>query len=814
MKKRDGLILTAMALGIGSGWMVLNESVFAEEGNFETIPFAEEVQSDVTEETVSIAEDVDLKEEGASKEELPNESTRETSENDLEPPQKEEGKEIESPEEIETIEAGAIAREYEPDAQKLTEAAYREISYQTEENKNLNGIVIKTGENVNLSNLVNQYDFFVIQADAGYGQVNTNFSVLADQVLRGEKKLMMYHDGRTGKNVEDGNMEAYGFYNVIKNYIGKGLPVLRFMNDANTGPNWAQTFMDTLYGLSGVRGIVWTNQEKINDGDWSQYDAANYPYTTDVTKYEASDVQWNEQIKVNHASEAEELYRLYNPNSGEHFYTKRSTERDDLVRVGWRYESLGWTTPTEGMGAQVYRLYNPNAGDHHYTMDAGERDMLIGKGWRYEGVGWYSDKNKATAIYRAYNPNAKAGAHHFTSNKEEKDYLVRLGWRDEKIGFYGIVSTLLPRDLPMESYLKEEYGYNTSGAKLSGVQKVQGNYYYFDNQASKAMKKGSGLTQVGNKSVYVNGNGTLQVGQMNTNGGWKWFDPNSAYMVKSTFIDIPAAYNSGKAKRVYYDGNGNMVYGEYVINGIKYSFDKNDGTLLNPLASLLSQIQNYINGNKYSSDIWNVSLRVLGLNGDLLYNNRKQQSASLMKLFVMGAIYQNYESMCSSFGKSIIDSNLHAMITWSSNDAWVYLVSCLGYGNYSSGINNLRNWCNSKGYNETEMLGVPYGNYTSVRDTMNIISDMANNKLRYSSEMISLLKQQTRTSKIPAGIPAGIVTGNKTGELDNTENDVAIVYAPKGTYILSVMSTSLTSTAHAREMIRTISSMVYQYLQQ
>ena len=144
MKKRDGLILTAMALGIGSGWMVLNESVFAEEGNFETIPFAEEVQSDVTEETVSIAEDVDLKEEGASKEELPNESTRETSENDLEPPQKEEGKEIESPEEIETIEAGAIAREYEPDAQKLTEAAYREISYQTEENKNLNGIVIKT----------------------------------------------------------------------------------------------------------------------------------------------------------------------------------------------------------------------------------------------------------------------------------------------------------------------------------------------------------------------------------------------------------------------------------------------------------------------------------------------------------------------------------------------------------------------------------------------------------------------------------------------------------------------------------------------
>ena len=567
MKKRDLLMIAAVSLGIGGGWMVLNETVFAQEENELPAPMTEYVESNVLDATIVQAESKETTDSTELTESSALESEKQNSENEELPVEKPVFVEQESKDEM--LEQPFV--ETQPETMTAPVATVQSVSVQSDANQTLNTYVIKMGQTVNMADLLGQYDCFVIQADAGYGQVNTNFSVLADQVLRGEKKLMMYHDGRAGKNVEDGNMEAYGFYNVIKNYIGKGLPVLRFMNDANTGPNWAQTFMDTLYGLSGVRGIVWTNQEKINDGDWSQYDAANYPYTTDVTKYEASDVPWNEQIKVNHASEVEELYRLYNPNSGEHFYTKRSAERDDLVRVGWRYESLGWTTPTEGMGAQVYRLYNPNAGDHHYTMDAGERDMLIGKGWRYEGVGWYSDKNKATAIYRAYNPNAKAGAHHFTSNKEEKDYLVRLGWRDEKIGFYGIVSTLLPRDLPMESYLKGEYGYNTSGAKLSGVQKVQGNYYYFDNQASKAMKKGSGLTQVGNKSVYVNGNGTLQVGQMNTNGGWKWFDPNSAYMVKSTFIDIPAAYNSGKAKRVYYDGNGNMVHGSYTLGNYRFT---------------------------------------------------------------------------------------------------------------------------------------------------------------------------------------------------------------------------------------------------
>lgn len=36
------------------------------------------------------------------------------------------------------------------------------------------------------------------------------------------------------------------------------------------------------------------------------------------------------------------MYRLYNPNSGEHFYTASASERDVLARVGWVYEGIGW----------------------------------------------------------------------------------------------------------------------------------------------------------------------------------------------------------------------------------------------------------------------------------------------------------------------------------------------------------------------------------------------------------------------------------------------------------------------------------------
>lgn len=129
------------------------------------------------------------------------------------------------------------------------------------------------------------------------------------------------------------------------------------------------------------------------------------------------------------------MYRLYNPNSGEHFYTKTTGERDHLRSVGWRYEGIGWQAPTGG--SPVYRLYNPNAGDHHYTLNAGERDQLKKVGWRDEGISWYSPSS-GTPLYRLYNPNAKAGSHHYTPITSERDQLKKAGWRYEGIAWYAV----------------------------------------------------------------------------------------------------------------------------------------------------------------------------------------------------------------------------------------------------------------------------------------------------------------------------------------------------------------------------------------
>ena len=144
------------------------------------------------------------------------------------------------------------------------------------------------------------------------------------------------------------------------------------------------------------------------------------------------------------------VYGLYNPNSGEHFFTISETEAQGLLQLGWQEGDVKWKAPTEGEA--VFRLYNPNVitpngdriGDHHFTTNVEERDHLLSIGWKEGDIAFYSAINAASdrvPIYGLYNPNAyamgKSGAHHLTFNKNEVDYLLSIGWKEGDPKFYG-----------------------------------------------------------------------------------------------------------------------------------------------------------------------------------------------------------------------------------------------------------------------------------------------------------------------------------------------------------------------------------------
>lgn len=142
-----------------------------------------------------------------------------------------------------------------------------------------------------------------------------------------------------------------------------------------------------------------------------------------------------------YAADYQFMHRLYNPNSGEHFYTASIEERSNAQCEGWEYEGRGWCAPKMS-SSPVYRLYSGT--DHHYTTSAAERDHLISVGWSDEGIGWYSDDAQGVPLYRQFNPNVNpnaatnnSGSHNYTTGRGEHDSLVSIGWHDEGIGWYG-----------------------------------------------------------------------------------------------------------------------------------------------------------------------------------------------------------------------------------------------------------------------------------------------------------------------------------------------------------------------------------------
>ena len=132
------------------------------------------------------------------------------------------------------------------------------------------------------------------------------------------------------------------------------------------------------------------------------------------------------------------IHRMYNPYSGEHFYTGSEEERNILITAGWIYEEgSSFTAPEEADDTvPVYRLYDPNGAEHLFTINKEEAKILEERGWISEGIRFYAydtDAKKGVHLYRAYNPND--GHHILTTDKAEQDYLVSLGWSDEGVAW-------------------------------------------------------------------------------------------------------------------------------------------------------------------------------------------------------------------------------------------------------------------------------------------------------------------------------------------------------------------------------------------
>ena len=251
------------------------------------------------------------------------------------------------------------------------------------------------------------------------------------------------------------------------------------------------------------------------------------------------------------------MYRLYNPNSGEHFYTSDIDEATSVASVGWQWEGIGWVAPRVNE-SPVYRLYNPNAGDHHYTLNLEEKDWLVGLGWNYEGIGWYSDAADQIPVYRQYNPNAIAGAHNFTTDSSEDEYLGSVGWSREGISWYatdGPTVAIAGRWLVTAAWGATERYWIASDGNIAKWRLV-------------TEDEGAGYT------AYATGSGAVVRGKYDRGDGYVYVADNDGRLAAtSDGADgwlVTDAYDGGLQRYYYVAAERAMRSGFFTVDGGRY----------------------------------------------------------------------------------------------------------------------------------------------------------------------------------------------------------------------------------------------------
>ena len=306
---------------------------------------------------------------------------------------------------------------------------------------------------------------------------------------------------------------------------------------------------------------------------------------------------------------------------------------------------------------------------------------------------------------------------------------------------------------------------------VSGWVQKNGKKYYYDNG-----KKVTGWKTIEDKKYYFNSKGVLQVNQM---------------ISKNKFVNKK---------------------GELVPKSEIYSLGKSS------LKKLKAKLQQKVKGY---SGTYSIYVKNLDTNEYLSINNTNMKPASLIKLYVMGTVFEQIDKKAMKDSKEI-RSLLKNMITVSSNDAYNILLNKLGKGNTLKGIEKVNKFCKAHGYKNTRCGGTLLPSYvkqvytgkgsrTTTRDCGRILEDIYRSVLvsrSASSKMLSLLRHQTRKNKIPSGLPPKVKTANKTGETSQLQHDAAIVFSKKADYIIVVMSEG---DSAAIRHIQDLSKITYKY---
>ena len=223
---------------------------------------------------------------------------------------------------------------------------------------------------------------------------------------------------------------------------------------------------------------------------------------------------------------------------------------------------------------------------------------------------------------------------------------------------------------------------------------------------------------------------------------------------------------------------------------------------------------------------WSVYIGNLSTGQALVVGDRPMKSASVMKLFIMAAVYDQIDQGNLERTEETV-SLIRSMITDSSNEAANRLLLKLGDGSYAEGVAAVNRFVQLHGYSSGTHEYNGFQDSSSYVDPSHFNQIMAKDiglllSRVYYREFISrsvcneiesmMLDQKTRY-KIPKGIPEGILVGNKTGEMDSVQNDAAVIYGRNVDFVVVVLSMDVWDKDAACQDIQEISRIAYDFFE-
>lgn len=256
---------------------------------------------------------------------------------------------------------------------------------------------------------------------------------------------------------------------------------------------------------------------------------------------------------------------------------------------------------------------------------------------------------------------------------------------------------------------------------------------------------------------------------------------------------------------------------------------------INTLEALREEMNMVLDGEEGS---WSVYVKDLETGDSLSICDKPIYAASLIKLFVMQSSYAHMDEIIENdaaysgdeeASKEKVYELLENMIEVSDNEAYNELVRMHSPNrSFLEGCFVIQKYIDEQGYANTGIYHTLHpsssepesvsdeSNQTSTADCAALLESIYNGTCvskSASEEMFDLLMMQQVTTKIPSVLPMDTVCANKTGETDEEQHDAALVMGTDTDYIICVMSSELTDTSHAVEVIQELSADVYDYLE-